>query len=223
MLISRDGLIRVEVSKKTLLSNPGAADFSIVNLPCHNPDATEMLHTLINTSASKHVMLLLTRHRRQDRMKALSAVPFAESAGFEYLDTATIWYEKPSSCSNHGFLPVAEVGYIFYKGGSAPDVKQTEWFGDGTSNATNLWGVSPQENEQRPATYHQRFCWEVPLLLMSLAKPLEYRRFIYAAELSDVEIEPLFRFCKKFNMGVLIWAPTDQVADQWIRTYAETK
>ena len=208
MIRSHDDLIRVEIVSDSGIVMPVAADFSIINLPLSHTQTKETLTNVFNSPTSRHITLLLNRHRRKDKVLAMTNLKIAIDVGFEYLDTVSIWYEKPSSCSNNGFLPTCEIGYLFYKG-AAPDVSTTAWFGDDTSNATNLWGVMPQEKENRPSTYYQKFAWEIPLLLLSMAKPLEHRRFIYNAELTEQELDSLFRFCKHFNTSVQLYT-TDQ-------------
>jgi len=177
-----------------------------------------MFKGLFNNSSSKHVTLLLNRQKRKDKVDAMSNLPLAIDVGFEYLDTVSIWYEKPSSCSNNSFLPVCEIGYLLYKG-IMPEVKNTAWFGEETSNATNLWNVTPSDNEKSNATYFQKFCWEVPLLLLTMSKPMESRRFVYDAELTNTELQSIFRFCRNFNIGVQLFAKTDKEGAEIIRSY----
>jgi len=218
MIRSHDDLIRVEVIANANIAGPVAADFSIINLPLDAALAKESLNNIFNSPTMRHITLILNRHRRKDKVLAMTTLKTAIDVGFEYLDTVSIWYDKPSSCSNNGFLPVCEVGYLFYKG-AAPDVGTTAWFGDGTSNATNMWAVTPQELEKRTATYYQKFAWEIPLLLLSMAQPLEHRRFIYNAELTEQETDSLFRFCKNFNMAVQLYTTTEANGLSIIRSY----
>lgn len=219
MIRSHDDLIRIEVVESIGNFPPVAADFSIVNLSVNPEHAKTALQSIYNSPTSRHVSLLLNRHKRKDKVDAMQNLSIAQKIGFEYFDTVGIWYEKPSSCSNNGFLPVCEVGHLFYKG-AAPDAKTTEWFGDDTSNATNLWNVSPQDKEQMQATYYQKFCWEVPLLLLSLVKPLEHKRFVYDAELTDGELDSLFAFVRYFNIGVQLYQTSESMALHILRRYA---
>jgi hypothetical protein len=219
MIRSHDDVIRVSVVESIGDATPVAADFSIINLPIDAEQAKRALSNLYNAPTARHVALLLNRHRRKDRLAVNGHIAKAESFGLSYLDTVSIWYERPSSCSNNGFLPMCEVGQLVYKG-ATPDVKSTEWFGDDTSNATNLWGVTTQDEEGKQLTYHQKFCWEVPLLLLSLSKPLEYRRFVYAADLTEQELPLLFKFCRHFNIGVDLYVNSDKLATHIVRSYA---
>lgn len=218
MIRSHDDLIRVEVVSNPNIVMPVAADFSIINLPLDPTHTKDSLTNLFNSPTSRHITLLLNRHRRKDKVLAMTNLKIAIDVGFEYLDTVSIWYEKPSSCSNNGFLPTCEIGYLFYKG-VAPDVGTTSWFGDGTSNATNLWGVTPQEKENRPSTYYQKFAWEIPLLLLSMSNPLEHRRFVYNDDLSEPELDSLFRFCRHFNIATQIFTTTQANGLHIIRLY----
>jgi len=219
MIRSHDDLIRIEVIKSIGNIPPVAADFSIINLPVSAECARNELMSIYNSPTARHISLLLNRHKKKDKVDAMLNVTIAQSIGFEFFDTVSIWYERPSSCSNNGFLPVCEIGNVFHKG-PAPDAKSTEWFGDETSNATNLWNVSPQKEEKSQATYYQKFCWEVPLLLLSMSKPLEHKRFIYDAELTDGELESLFSFVRYFNIGVQLHETSEAMALHIIRRYA---
>ena len=218
MIRSYDDLIRVDVIGNVCNSVSLVGDFSIINLPLYKSDSQNLFKNLFNNPSSKHITLLLNRHKRKDKLEAMKNLPFVTEAGFEYLDSISIWYEKPNSCSNNGFLPVCETGYLFYKG-TTPDVKNTAWFGEDTSNATNLWNVTSSEKEGSQATHYQKFCWEIPLLLLSMSKPLENRRFVYNIELSDQELDSIFRFCKFYNIGVQLFASTDQQGGNIVRTY----
>lgn len=218
MIRSHDDLIRVEVVEDISNAAPIASDFSIVNLPLNAQKATMTMANLFNAPTERHLTMIVNRHRRKDRLAATVNLGTVVAQGFEFLDTVSIWYEKPSSCSNNGFLPVCEVGHLFYKG-AMPDVKTTEWFGDQTSNATNIWAVTPHEDEGKTATYYQKFCWELPLLLLSMAKPLEHRRFLYGAEITEAELETLFKFCVQFNIGVQLIVDSDKMGLYIVRRY----
>lgn len=218
MIRSHDDAIRVEVVDDLSNLVPVVSDFSIINLPLDQKRAQTAMRCLFDSPTERHTTLILNRHRRKDRLAATMNLKTVEQAGFEYLDTVSIWYEKPSSCSNNGFLPVCEVGHLFYKG-PMPDVKTTKWFGEETSNATNLWNVTTQEGENKPATYFQKFCWELPLLLLSMSRPLEHRRFMFGAEITEPELDTLFRFVKHFNIGVSLFTTSEQMAIHIIRSY----
>jgi hypothetical protein len=217
MIRSHDDLIRIEVANIATAPIP-PTDFSILSIPDSEQSAKSLMRHLFDSPTSRHTTLLLNRKPRQKRLQTLKLLPEIASIGFEYLDSVTIWYEKPTSCSNHGFLPVAEHAHLFYKG-LIPDVKTTKWFGDETANATNLWGVTSQPKENRPVTYFQRFCWEIPLLLLSLTKPLEHNRFMYGVEIAEQDLASLFGFVRHFNIGVCLFAPTDQAALHIVREY----
>ena len=218
MIRSHDDLIRIEVIKDIGDIMPVAADFSIIDLPMDADKAKSLLLSIFNSPVSRHTTLLLNRHKRKDRIDATMNLIIAQNIGFEYLDTVTIWYERPSTCSNNGFLPVSEIGHLFYKGAS-PDVRTTAWFSDDKSNATNLWNISSQENEPKQVTYYQKFAWEIPLLLMSMSNPMENRRFVYKAELTESEHESLFKFCRQHNVSVQLYSDSDANALQMVRGY----
>lgn len=215
MYKSKDGLLRVDqaVSLSSVVFPP--ASWSIINLPVDAAEAQQLFRNLYNSPTSRHVSLVLSRHRRKDRLAATANIGQAKT--WSYLDTVSIWYEKPSTCSNNGLLPIAEPGFLLYKG-DAPDAKRTEWFSKDMANATNLWNLATQEGEG-DVSYYQKFSWEMNMLLMSLAQPLEHGRFIYGMPISESEQAPLFDFCKHFGIGVQLYAKTLIEAETLVKDY----
>lgn len=212
MYTSKDGLIHVEFVNSIEDATFAPSDWSVINTPPDMTAAASTFERLYNTPTSRHVCLALTRHRRKDRIKSIESIGRANQF-FTYLDTVSIWYEKPSSCSNNGLLPIAESGYLFYKGQSAPDTKRTKWFSDDYGNATNLWDLTSQDQEG-DKTYYQVFSWEMNMLMMSLCGTMEHRRFVYAVPLGSNEYDRLFGFCKRFNVAVSIYTDDEtQIAE----------
>lgn len=215
MITSKDGLIRVDqaASLASIVFPPAA--WSVINLPVEADDAERMFRNLYNSPTSRHICLALCRHRRKERLLATSNISRAPQ--WSYLDTVSIWYEKPSTCSNNGLLPISEPGFLMYKG-DTPDANRTEWFGDGLANATNLWNLATQDGEGS-SSYYQRFSWEMNMLLMSLAGPLEHARFIYGMPLAGSDNRLVFGFCKHFDVGVQLYAKTHYEAEEIVREY----
>lgn len=218
MLMSKDGLIKVDqaVDLASVVFPPSS--WSIVNLPVDSTEAESMFKNLYNTPTARHVSLALCRHRRKERLQATANVAQSQAIGWGYLDTVSIWYEKPSTCSNNGLLPVAEPGFLLYKG-DTPDAKRTAWFGENIANATNLWNIAPQEAEDGTYSYYQKFSWELNMLLMSLATPLEHTRFIYAMPVAASDWSTIFKFCKHFLVGVQLYAKTHAEAEAIVAAY----
>ncbi|MEM4379169.1 MAG: hypothetical protein QXL01_00580 [Thermoplasmatales archaeon] len=216
MYRSKDKLINVTVAKDTtnLVFQP--ADWSIVNLSESFEDGQRMFDALYQTAVQKHVVLVLCRHKRRDRLKAISTI--SNPGKFNYLETVSLIYEKPKSCSNNGFLPLSEIGFVLYKG-PTPNTNKTRWFRDDYNNATNVWDLGVQSPDEGDVTYYQRFSWELNLLLMSLAAPLSTRRFIYGLPLNADERESLFKFCNKYIISVELVSPTPTEANDIIKHY----
>lgn len=222
MFKSKDGLVRVDqVSNTSNVVFPPSA-WSVVNLPTEKQDADTLFKNLFNTPTTRHACLVLVRHRRKDRVLATSNIASAQMAGWNYLDTVSIWYEKPSTCSNNGLLPLSEVGFLMYKG-DTPDTKQTSWFSEDSNNASNCWNLATQKEEPTQVSYYQKFSWELNLLMLSLTTPMEYARFIYAAPLSDDDYKSLFLFCKRYSVGVQLYTKTTAEAESIIREYELTE
>jgi hypothetical protein len=214
---SKDGLIDVEqVSNIANVVFPPAS-WSVINLPTSEDDAKAILRGLYNSATTRHISLAVARHRRKDRLEATGMIRHAIPEGWGYLDTVNIFYEKPSSCSNNGLLPVSEVGFVLYKG-SMPAVTTTAWFSDGLNNATNLWNIATQKDEGA-FSYFQKFSWEVNMLLMSLSSPIENSRFIYGLPLTEIEQISLFKFCEYFGIGVKLYVDTQLEVDAILKSY----
>lgn len=224
MIKSSDGLVTITpaATPSDIVFEP--SDWSIANIPANEKDADALARHLYYMPVSNHVSLLLCRHRRKDRLKAMSMVHSfvyrdkADPVEWNFLDTVCIWYEKPSSCSNNGLLPVSEPGFLVYKG-DVPDTSKTQWFNDEYSNSTNLWNVSPQPEEQKTFkyTYNQKFSWEMNLLMMSLCGPLEYRRFIYALPMNGSELRSMHKLCRVHNLKAQLVSKNIEDAEKMIQ------
>lgn len=215
MRTSKDGLIEIEVLQNIHDAVFPPADFSIMNIPEFPDNSKKMFSHLYNTPVSRHVCLVLCRHKRKKRASVVSNISHSEES-WNYLETVSISYEKPSSCSNNGFLPLAEIGFVLYKG-EIPDTKKTAWFGlEGETNASNMWGLSSQPDEINQVTYYQKFSWELALLLKSLSGVLETRRFIYGHEVSLDEIKNIHLFCKTYELKCRMYAGSSAEASKLI-------
>lgn len=190
-----------------------AADISMFNLPVDGNIAKCFFENLYNSPSQNHILLLFNRQSRKEKLTATKNI--SNISGFEFLDVVHLWYEKPSTSSNIGLLPVAEEAYLLYKG-DIPNVKNTSWFSDGNPNATNMWGLSPAEHENRSATYHKKFAWEIALLLYTMKEPLAHNRIIYGLE---DDYEHVLKFAKTYNINVHFVANSDNVAKQIISRY----
>lgn len=221
MFQTRDGLVRIDIAEKLSEVAFPASDFSIINLPYDKKEASELFTNLYNSPSSKHVSLVLIRQKKSDKLKTMGN--FDSIGDWAYLDSVHLWYEKASSSSNNGFLPVSEQGVLVHKG-SAPDVKKTSWFSDNQefSNATTLWNLASQENEEISSTYYQRFCWELPMLLMSMMRPLENNRFIYGLPIRE-DAHNIFKFCRQYNISVQLYVRTTKEASELLEKYKEIK
>jgi hypothetical protein len=219
MFKTRDGLVRIDIAEDLSEVTFPTSDFSIVNMPSDHEEAEDLFDNLYNSPTNRHLSLVFCRHKRSDKLSALSN--FSKIKNFEYLDSVHVWYEKASSSSNNGLLPVSEQAVIVFKG-STPDVKNTAWFGeqDGQSNATTLWNVSSQDGEPQKNTYYQKFCWETAMLLMSMSYPLESKRFIYGYPL-DSDALSLFSFVKKYKIEVQLYVKTTKEANDLLEKYKE--
>jgi len=205
---TEDGVVDITVAKdiSDIVFQP--ADWSMVNIPLDPEKAERLANNLFNMPSHRHVSLVMNRHKRKERIKGLSALSAFDDKSWKFLDSITASYGKPSTCSNNGFLPLAEHAFLFYKG-TVPDPKETHWASAGEyQNATNEWVLVPQDKESVyfKQTYYQKFSWDLQLLMLSLCGRGEHSRFIYGvsmgASMSDAEVRSLYTFCKKYNLTV---------------------
>lgn len=214
MFRTKDGKIEIQAIKSLGDAVFPAADFTLANLPLDHNEAASFATNLYNSPSQRHVLMLFARHSRDEKPTALANLKLVNQAGWKLLETVCVWYEKPSTSSNIGFLPVAEEAYIFYKG-ATPNVKNTEWFSpDGGANATNLWDLTPNEFEGKSFTYYRHFAWEIPLLLATLVDPAETCRFIYAL---DGDYDHVFKFCREHKQQVSVLLQSEEQAKKLIQ------
>lgn len=210
MYRSKDGKITVEVVTK--MDNLGAlpaAAFSLVNIPVLPMESKTLFERLYNTPSKNHIVLAFARHSRATKLESLGNLG---SIPFKFLDQIHIWYEKPSSSSNIGLLPVAEDAYIFYKD-DAPKVKNTNWYSVDHPNASNMWGVTPYSGEGRAHTHYRYFSWEVALLLWTMANPIETRKLIYGLEDDHYHV---LKFCREYDFSAHILTKASEEAQKII-------
>jgi hypothetical protein len=221
MYKSKDDVLNINVGIDQSNVVFGPADWSVINLSPSPDETKKIFNNVYQTPTSKHVMLAVCRQKRKERLKAISNVNL--HGMFNYLESVSIIYDKPKACSNNGLLPLSEIGFLFYKG-SLPSVEKTKWFREDYNNATNAWDLSVQDSKNEgQSSYYQRFSWELNLILMSLATPLQNRRFIYTLPLNESEQLSLFSFCTEMFLRVELFCESSQEALQIIKNYEQYK
>jgi hypothetical protein len=219
MIVTDDGLVRIEIASDLSEVIFPASDFSLVNMPTDHEEAEDLFKNLYNTPTNRHISLVFNRHKKEDHIKALANF---NNTPFTYLDSVHLLYEKATITSTSTFLPLSEGVVILHKG-NTPDVATTSWFAsEGVAgprtNATTIWNVAPSEGEPKKFSYYNKLSWEVILLAMSMASPLEHRRFIYALPLDGDETS-LFELCKKYNLKVQLYCENMQAANKLLEKY----
>ena len=183
MLRSADGLLTIEASKlKSDLIVP-ASDVSVVNVPENSSESEKLFKAIYNVPTDRHLCLALLRHSKGDYLKALGNV--AKIKHLDYMDEVHITYQKSSKRAG-SFTHLGESGFLFYKG-SQPTVENTNWFRNDVNglNSSNHWdlgiySVSDDKlKEKGERTIFPKFAWELGLLLMTLATPLQHKRVVW--------------------------------------------
>ena len=105
MFRSKDGLITIEIVRDISEAVFSNTDFSILNVPFESGKTRKMFRSLYNSPTTKHLSMVLCRHQRKNRLAALANY---DNLPLKYLDTVNLTYEKATSCSNNGFLPMSE-------------------------------------------------------------------------------------------------------------------
>jgi hypothetical protein len=215
MFKTRDKLINIEgvESVGDIVFHP--SDWSVINSPPDPREAADVFTRLYNTPGTNHVSLVVFRQRKRLRLNAFASIS-GIPGDWNYLDTVSITYQKPSSCSNNGLLPISEVGVLLYKGVS-PEVKRTAWFSSGYDNSTNLWDLGLQAEEGDKSLYFQKFSWEMNLLLKSLCGSLEHRAFTYTPFMTASEIKSVYAFCKMYQIRAYLYAKDTKDAEKLIK------
>jgi hypothetical protein len=213
MLSSKDGLIHVDQTNDlSKIVFPQAA-WSVINIPTDEAEARDLQERLYNSFSSRHLVLGLFRHKKNEKPAALRNI----KSLFHIYDYITLSYEKATGSSN-GLLSLSEWAVILYKGQS-PDGEKTQWFAEaGHRAAANIWALGQQEHEPFAPTY-QRFSWEANLMMLSLAKPLETVKFIYATGWQQSELPSIFGFCQAHNVSVQLYTKTIEEAKKVITLY----
>ena len=212
MYSSKDGLIYIEIAKDLSQVVFPPADFSVIEVPEDTKKAADIFHHLFDTPTRRHLLLLLFRGRRLNQLKSISNVT---TSPFELLDFIHMKYDKASSSSNQGFLPIVELGIVMFKG-LRPNLANTKWFSENNSNATNFWDLSAQPGELSQYTHYQRVCWEVLLLMYSLASPREYQRMIYGLK---SQYDSVIALCKLYGIAVQLYVNDAREAEKILVKY----
>jgi len=215
-MISNDGLIEilVGVNVGSVIFPPLA--WSVVNAPTDALETRSLFRNLYNSPSSNHLCLCLHRQRKKDKLASFSSLSGIDT-GWGYLDTVSIFYQRPSSSSNNGLLPLAELGHLLTKGDS-PEVSNSAWFNYEVGNATNFWDVEAADgiDDKDDFTYFQKFSSQMNLILMSMCRPLEYRKFAYLCDVDKKELRHIHNFCKGLGVSACLYAETDTEARKMI-------
>jgi len=189
MLRSSDGLLTIEAVKtKSDLIIP-ASDVSVVNIPIVASESEKLFSAIYNVPTDRHVCLVLVRHSKGDYLKALGNV--SKIKHLDYMDEVHITYQKSSKRAG-SFTHLGESGFLFYKG-SQPIVENTNWFRNDSNglNASNHWDLgiyAPTDDkikEKGNQTVYPKFAWELGLLLMTLASPIQHKRVVWTLPWDD--------------------------------------
>ena len=180
MLRSIDGQFTAESIKNKANMIIPASDVSVINIPIKINDFDQIVKSIESIATDKHLVLFTSRHTKGDLLKAVSNLTRIKN--LEFLDIIHLTYQK-SSRKTGSFTHLGESGYLFYKG-ITPSVDNTSWFrGSGSANASNHWDVSPYSDdkikEQVELSIYPKFAWDIGLLLMTLAYPLEHNKLVW--------------------------------------------
>ena len=215
MFQSKDKVLTIHTGEEPTQVVFSPADFGFVNVPEGSEDTKQLFKNLYNTTAARSIIMAFTRHKRHNRLAALSNLYVIES--WEYFDTITLQYEKTLGSNNGRFVPISEQAHLFYKG-DQPDASKTSWFSDSRTNATNLWDVQARPEDGNEFTYSGRFSWEMGLLIYSMAKPLAHRTLIYTL---DTDHENAIAFARHLELKIHCVVKDSETATALLKGYQE--
>jgi hypothetical protein len=219
MLRSVDGLLTIEASKtKSDLIIP-ASDVSVVDVPESPSESEKLFKAIYNVPTDRHVCLVLVRHSKGEYLKALGNV--TKIKHLDYMDEVHITYQKSSKRAG-SFTHLGESGFLFYKG-SQPVVENTNWFRNDINglNASNHWdlgvySVSDDKlKEKGDRTIFPKFAWELGLLLMTLATPLQHKRIVWTLPWD----ENLLQFASEWKIRLHLVTTSDVDAYDALTAY----
>lgn len=223
MLRSADGLLTIEAIKtKNDLIIP-ASDVSVVNVPVMPNEAEKLFSAIYNVPTDRHVCLILVRHSKGEYLKALGNI--TKIKNLDYMDEVHITYQKSSKRAG-SFTHLGESGFLFYKGGQ-PIVENTSWFRNDSNglNASNHWDLdiyAPADEkikEKGNRTIYPKFAWELGLLLMTLATPIQHKRIVWTLPWD----ENLLQFTHEWGLRLHLVTASDVDAYDALTAYEKFK
>ena len=218
VLKSKDDRISIQITKdvvsKAIYPH---CDFSLIDMPISEVVAAELFTKLYKSQRNNHCTLVFSRQPRKTRLQAIANILEAESVGFKFHDQISIVSQEPYKSVPSNLTPVGEVAFLMTK---QADVNKdaTSWFNPEFGNATNVWDVTPQEDESISTTVSRHFCLEIGYLIANCASPLICRRFLVLQTLEPGHVE----FAVKANMA-LHGITVDELSAKRILRYYNSK
>lgn len=219
MLRSNDGMLTIEAIKtKSDLIIP-ASDVSVVNVPLISSESDKLFNAIYNVPTDRHLCLVLARHSKSDYLKALNNI--TKIKVLDYMDEVHITYQKSSKRAG-SFTHLGESGFLFFKGGQ-PTVENTNWFRNDSNglNASNHWDLDiyshtdEKNKEKGNKTIYPKFAWELGLLLMTLATPIQHKRIVWTVPWD----ENLLHFVSNWGLKLHLVTATDVDAYDALTVY----
>lgn len=154
------------------------ADFSLIEVPVELSASERLYQQLYKTQRSNHVSLNTIRLPKRMRLKAFSNLLKAEEAGFRYHDHITLLSQEEYKSIPSNLTQLGETAVLLTKSEEI-NKKATEWFRPDVGDCSNVWDLTPQQDESSiNKTVSRHFCWELGILLAGCASPLICRRFL---------------------------------------------
>lgn len=183
------------------------ADFSLIEIPIKTEDCKTVFANLFETQRSNHICMVSARLPKKMRLKAFANMMFAEEAGFKYHDHVTILSQEEYKSIPSNLTQLGETCVLFTKG-EEMNKKATSWFREEVGDCSNVWDVTPQENETvMTKSISRHFSWEQGILMSQLSSPLICRKFLVMgiAETSMAE------FAYQFDLQMYV-ITTDEIS-----------
>jgi hypothetical protein len=215
-IVSKDKKLLIEIMDDPYrLPTLPQTDFSIVEGTNTAEPMKHLYDKLHKTQAINHVSLVVMRQPRKNRLKAFAALVGIEETGFRYYDHVSIVSQTESKKSAHSLTQLGEVAVMFTKTDEI-NKSASEWFRPDVGDCSNVWDVTPQEEEFFvKSTAARKMCIETLALMANCASPLVARRFLIIGTPESTMAE----FAHKFNLTMCCYTSDEIAARRVVKHY----
>lgn len=197
MFQSKDKLLNIEVANTPDGYILQPADWAWLKIPTSTAHAQVMAQQLANMASDKTLTLLTpqekcTVHKHDAILHSIANVSVFRGNGLKFTDAVNVLYEGTIKKNCTKFTARSEVGFLFARN-MVPAYRNTSWFANGYTNATTGWNVEKHKFDEQCVepvirTKWGNFSWEIGILMIGLALPLQTFTFLYEGNPDDASL-----------------------------------